>query len=90
MVVVGMPRFPVGEDYRLRPKLPDHGREPQFVLAARLNIGIGDAERAAPFYGKQFRRARRLFRADLRGTARSHFSRGQIKDSRLISTLRHL
>jgi len=88
--MVGMPRFPVRKDNRLRPELPDRSREPQFVLAARLNVRIRHPQRASPPYGEQFGRVRALFRPDLRGTAGSHFSGGQIKDSRLVSTLRHL
>src|SRR5437762_12761019 len=89
MVMVGMPRFPVRKDDRLRPELPDHGREPQFVLTARLNVRIGHPQRAAPLYGEQFRSVPCLFPPDLRGTACSHLSGGQLKDSSLVSTLRH-
>src|SRR5260370_33379332 len=90
MVMVGMPRRPVGEDDGFRTQLTNAGREPQFVLAARLDVGIWDAESAAPLYREQSCRARCLFRASLRRAARSHFTRGQIEDASLVSALRHL
>src|SRR5204862_8259083 len=84
-----MTRFPVGKDYRLRPELPDHSREPQFVLAARLNVRIRDAESAAPSNGEQFCRVRRLLCPDFRGTAPSHLSRSPIEDAGFVSALRN-
>ncbi len=76
MVVVGVAGFPVGKDDGFRAELPDHGGETQLVLTGGLNVGVGDAEGAAPFDREELGGFSGFFGADLRGTARAHFAGG--------------
>ena len=48
MVVVGVAGFPVGKDDSFGAKLADDGGEAELVLAAGLDVGVGNAEGAAP------------------------------------------
>src|SRR6266568_3662313 len=88
--MVGMTSLPVGKNDGLGTELTDHGGEPEFVLARRLNVRIGHTKSAAPFHAKKFGRFRRFFRTRFRSAAGAHFSRGQIEDSGLVTELRHL
>jgi len=72
VVVVGMARFPVGNDDRAWAKLADFFGEAKFMLAACLNIGVGNAKHAAVTEAHQFRSLRGLFRARFDGSARAH------------------
>src|SRR5260370_33942104 len=89
MVMVGMARFPVGQDDRFGAKLTNDGRQAKLVLAAGLNIGIGNAERAAPAYLEKLCGFSRFARADFQSSAGTHFARGQIENTGLLAALRH-
>src|SRR5882672_12032439 len=52
VIVVGVACFPVGEDDGLWAKLANDGGEAELVLARGLDVGIGNAEVAAPVYAE--------------------------------------
>ena len=60
-----------------------------FMLAGRLNIGIGNAQSVAPAYPEKLRGLRRLASTDLRRAARAHLSGGQVKNAGLVTELGH-
>src|SRR5437879_12246942 len=90
MVMVRMARFPVGKDDRFGAKLTNDGRQAKLMLARGLNVRVGNAERAAPAYFEKFCGLGRFARADLRSSARTHFSHGQIEYSGFLAGMRQL
>jgi len=90
VIVIGVACFPVRKNHGVRLKITDDLRQAQFVLASGLDVGVRDAEVAAPGNAQDFRGERGLFRARFRCAARSHFTSGQIEDACLIALLGHL
>src|SRR5580704_5810514 len=87
--MIGMARFPVGNDDRAWAKLADFFREAEFVLAARLYVGVGNAENAAVTEAHEFCGLGSFLRARFDGSARAHLSGGQIEHSGLVPALCH-
>ena len=89
VVVVRMAGFPVGKDDGFGAELADYGSETEFVLAAGLDVGIGDAERAAPAYAKYPGGFGGFFGADLGSAARAHLSCSEIENAGFVAAMGH-
>src|SRR5690242_20097096 len=89
VVVIGVASFPVRKNHSFRAEIANDGGEPELVLAGRLSIGIGDAQRATPTYAKELGGFGGFFGAGFGSTASAHFARRQIEDAGLVAEVGH-
>ena len=64
--------------------------EPEFVLPARLHVGVWYSQSSTPRNAQNLCRRRRFFRSSLRRAAGTHFSVGKVEDAGFVAPLRRL
>jgi hypothetical protein len=84
-----MPALPVGKNQHVRTLLAKHAGDFQFVVPGIFNAAIGNIERLTPGNFQDSRRVGCFVGTILGGTARSHFTLGEVEDSGAVSTLGH-
>ncbi len=84
MIVVRVASFPIGKNDSFGTKLPDNGSEAELVLAAGLDVGVGDAEGATPTDTKDLRGFGGFFGASFGRAAGTHFARGEVEDAGFV------
>jgi len=89
VVVVGMARFPIGENYGVGPELTDDLGQSEFVLARGLDVGIRHAQGFAPTHAEKFGGFGGLPGASFGRAAGAHFAGGQVEDAGLVAELGH-
>ena len=89
VIVVGMARFPVGQDDRLRAELANDCSQAQFVFSRGMHVGVTHTQGVAPAYAQELRSFGGFFGANLRRAARTHLARGQVENARLVAELSH-
>jgi hypothetical protein len=89
VIVVGMAGFPIGKDYGSRTEISNHLGEAHFVLAGGLNVGVRNAEIAAPCDFEDFGGEHGLFCASFRSATGAHFTGGEIEDAGFITFVGH-
>jgi hypothetical protein len=89
VIVVGVARFPVGEDDGFGAKLAKDGGEAEFVLAGGLDVGVGNAEGATPGYAEELCGFGGLLGARFGTAAGAHFAGGEVEDACFVAALRH-
>jgi hypothetical protein len=88
--VIGVTALPVGKNQHARPLLAENARDFEPILPVVFDTAVGNIKRVAPANFQDARRLRGFAGAFFGGTARSHFSLGQVKDPSAISALGHL
>jgi len=89
VIVIGVARFPIRKDYRVRAQIANDLREAQFILTRGLHVRVGDAEISTPGNFQDFRGEGGFFRAGFGGAARAHLAGGEIQDAGLVALLSH-
>ena len=89
VIVVGVARFPVGDDDGFWAQLAKDSGETEFVLAGGLDIGVGNAEVAAPLHTEDLGGFGSFFGARFGSAAGAHFAGGEIEDAGLVAALGH-
>src|SRR6267142_1274243 len=89
VIVVGVAGFPVGEDDSLWAKLAKDCGEAELVLAGGLDVGIGNAERAAPLYAEELGGFGGFLGARFWSAAGTHFTGREIEDAGFVAALCH-
>src|SRR5437870_3701239 len=84
-----MARLPVGKNHSAWTKLANELREPEFVLARRLDVGIRDAEITAPGNFQDLGGKCGFFSARFGSAARAHFAGSEVENASLVAFLRH-
>ena len=87
--MVGVAGFPIRKNDGFGPELSNDGGQTELVLAAGLNIRVGNAKRAAPAYAKYLGGFGGLFGAGFGSAAGTHFARGEVEDAGLVAGVRH-
>ncbi len=89
VIVVGVACFPVGEDDGLRAKLAKDSGEAEFVLPGGLDVGIGNAEGAAPLRAEELGGFGGFLGARFGSAAGAHFAGREIENAGFVAALRH-
>jgi len=89
VVMIGVAGLPVGEDDCFGTEVADGGGQAKLVLAAGLDIGVGDAQGASPTGAEDFGGFGGFFGAYLGSAASAHFAGGEVEDRSFVAELGH-
>ncbi len=89
VVVIGMARFPIGENHGPGAELSNDLRQAEFILPRWLDVRIRNTEISAPGNFQDSGSECGFFGACFRSTTRAHFTGGEIEDAGFVAALGH-